>query len=188
MHGSWELNQKKKKIAPGPIKIIKIGSIFLHSFILTIHRASLSLSLSHSHLSVSTSPTHTSANLIVTSPSWPKPQAANPCLRLVLHLNAHPTPTSLGFSGFRGFHRRSKLWVSLGFIVKAAAAFLSPLLWFSVDPSFGLFFFFFFFFCIAWIWLPWCGCCLVGVDLVEFFFFVMGCGGGGGGGCGCCLL
>ena len=37
-------------------------------------------------------------------------------------------------------------WVSssiqaLGFIVKVAAAFLRPLLWFSVDPSFGFFFF-----------------------------------------------
>ena len=32
-------------------------------------------------VSVSTSPTHASAGLNVTSPSRPKPQAANPCLR-----------------------------------------------------------------------------------------------------------
>ena len=57
-------------------------------------------------------------------------------------VNAYPTPTSLGFFGFRGFHRLSKLWISLAFIIEVAAAFLSPLLWFSVDPSFGLFFFF----------------------------------------------
>ena len=105
-------------------------------------------------------------------------------------VNAYPTPTSLGFFGFRGFHRLSKLWISLGFIIEAAAAFLGPLLWFSVDPSFG----FFFFFCIAWIWLSWYWCCLVGrvgVGLVDFFFFffVMGYGGGGGGCCGCvCVI
>ena len=57
------------------------------------------------------------------------------CLRPVLHPNAHPMPTSLGFSRSCGFHRRSKLWVSLGFIVEAAIAFLSPLLWFSADQT-----------------------------------------------------
>ncbi|KAK7820614.1 hydroquinone glucosyltransferase [Quercus suber] len=33
-------------------------------------------------------------------PSRPKPQAVDPRLYPVLHLNAYPTPTSLGFSGF----------------------------------------------------------------------------------------
>ena len=101
-------------------------------------------------------------------------------------VNAYPTPTSLGFFGFRGFHRLSKLWISLGFIIEAAAAFLSPLLWFSVDPSFGFFFFFALreFDCrgigvaqwVGWVW-AWL--------IFFFFFFVMGYGGGGGGG-GCC--
>ena len=70
------------------------------------------------------------------------------------------------------------LWVSsliqaLGFIVEAASAFLSPLLWFSVDPSFGLFFFFFVlreFDChgvgIAW-WVGWVWAWLI------FFFFLL---------------
>ena len=57
------------------------------------------------------------------------------CLHPVLHPNAHPMPTSLGFSRSCGFHRRSKLWVSLGFIVEAAIAFLSLLLWFSADQT-----------------------------------------------------
>ena len=83
----------------------------------------------------------------------------------------------------------------MGFIVKAAATFLRPLLWFSVDPSFGFFFFFFAlreFDCrgvgVAW-WVRWVWAWLI------FFVFVMGCGGGGGGygcgcvcGCDCCLL
>ena len=41
-------------------------------------------------------------------PSWPSPKplihTSDPRLRPVLHLTAHPMPTSLGFSGFRGFH------------------------------------------------------------------------------------
>ena len=83
-------------------------------------------------------------------PSRPKPQAADPCLCPILHLTAHPTPISLGFFGFRGFHHWSKLWVSLGFIVEVIVAFLSPLLWFSTELryytilSLSLFFFFFF--------------------------------------------
>ena len=105
-------------------------------------------------------------------------------------VNDYPTPTSLGFFGFRGFHRLSKLWISLGFIIEAAAAFLSPLLWFSVDPSFGFFFFFALreFDChgigvaqwVGWVW-AWL--------IFFFFFFVMGYGGGGGGCCGCvCVI
>ena len=44
----------------------------------------------------------------------------------------------------------------------------------------------------SWWWLGWvrgggCGCCLVGVVLVDFFFFVVSCGGDGGG-CGCVWL
>ena len=69
-------------------------------------------------------------------PSRPKPQAADPRLRPVLHLNAHSMSTSLGFSGFCGFHSSIQ---ALGFIIEVGAAFLCPLLWFSVDPSFGFF-------------------------------------------------
>ena len=58
-----------------------------------IKSLSLSLSLSHSHISVSTSPTHAFADLNVTDPSPKSPiHISDPCLRPILHLNAHLTP------------------------------------------------------------------------------------------------
>ena len=101
-------------------------------------RVSLSLSGSLTSLSQRLQPTPppASTSSAQADPS-PKPpiHASDPRLRPVLHLNTHPMLTSLGFFGFRGFHCRSKLWVSLGFIVEAAATFLSPLLWFSADQT-----------------------------------------------------
>ena len=67
-------------------------------------------------------------------PIRPKPQAVDPRLRPVLHLNTNPMSTSLGFFGFRGFHSSIQ---ALGFIIEATTAFLRLLLWFSINPSFG---------------------------------------------------
>ena len=63
----------------------------------------------------------------------------------------NPSRRSDPSSGFRGFHSSIQ---ALGFIIEAAAAFLRPLLWFSVDPSLR-FFFFFFLHCVNLIAVVW---------------------------------